>query len=176
MLYLDTRRQWAVSITPLVLHLQESTLDTHWTWGWMAPDPFWNSVKITLFPAWERISDFSTHGLATIPCIVSRLLTRIYILKTAEVTGDWIKLYNNKFQNSYFSLSIIRTIISRYWMKNEEYVWREKYTKFISGNLEVRNCLRDTMWQNNNIKFYLKAVGFESGSRGRRIWFWATFL
>jgi hypothetical protein len=135
--------KWAISITRLPLHLQEITLDTHWMRGCLAPAPFCNSRKITLFPAWERISDFSAHSLVTIPCIWSRLLTWVFAPKTAEVTGDWIELNSNEFQNSYFSLNIIRTSISRYRMKNEAYVWRERYTKFKSGNLEVRNCLKD---------------------------------
>jgi hypothetical protein len=88
----------------------------------MVPDPFWNSVKIIFFRAWERISDFSNHSVVTIPCMAFRLLTWVYVPKTAEITGDWIKLNSNEFQNSYFSLIIIRTRISRYRMKNEEYV------------------------------------------------------
>jgi len=50
-------------------------------------------------------------------------------------------LNSNEFQNSYFSLNFIRRRISRHRRKNEEYVWREIYTKFKSRNLEVRNCL-----------------------------------
>jgi hypothetical protein len=88
----------------------------------VAPDPFWNSVKITpfwnsvkikLFPVRERTSNFSAHGLVITPCMKSRLLAWLVVPKTAEVTGDWIKLNSNEFQNPYFSLNIFRTRISR---------------------------------------------------------------
>jgi len=88
----------------------------------VAPDPFWNSLKITLLPAWERISDFSAHTLVTIPCMLYRLLKWVLVPKTADVTGDRIKLNSNEFQNSYFSLNFIRRRISRHRRKNEEYV------------------------------------------------------
>jgi hypothetical protein len=120
MLYPDTRCKWAVSITLLPLHLQENTLDTHWTRGWVAPDPFWNSAKITLFPTWERTLDFSAHHLMIIPCMLSRLLTWLFVPKTAEVTRECIKLNSNEFQNSHFSLNFLgREFQDREWrMKN----------------------------------------------------------
>jgi hypothetical protein len=76
----------------------------------------------------------------------NRVLRRVFGPKRDEVTGEWIKLHNEKFNNLYSSPDIIRVINSRRmrWAGHVARMGRgEVHTKFWCGNLRERDLLED---------------------------------
>jgi hypothetical protein len=71
----------------------------------------------------------------------NRVLTKIFVHKKDEVTGEWRKLHSEELNNLYFSPSIFRVIKSRI-MRWEVHVARlggeEVHTGFWWGNLRER--------------------------------------
>jgi hypothetical protein len=72
----------------------------------------------------------------------SRVLRRIFCLKSYEVTGEWRKLYNEKINDLYSSPNIVRVIKSRIMR------WAEHIASLGRGQL----CIQGLMGKNEGKK------------------------
>jgi hypothetical protein len=100
----------------------------------------------------------------------NRVLIRIYLPEWDEVTGEWIKLHSEKFNNLYCSPNIVRVLKSRRmrWARHVARMGEKRgvYRVFVGKPDGKRPLGRPWRRWEGNIKMELQEVGLRGAWTG----------